>query len=286
MPTPFPGPGKLVRMGILRSRHISSRKVVVWLPPEYEEKRQNEGERYGVLYMHDGQNLYEPHTSFAGDTWGVPGTLARLIAEKRVRPTIVVGVWNTPARMSEYMPARALDYLHRHSHGQDILDRVDQPGLSEGYLRFLVEDLKPLVDLRFYTRPERHFTTIMGSSMGGLISLYAMCQYPEIYGGAGCLSTHWPAGDGAVIDYMDQALPHPHHHRIYFDYGTKTADAPYEPYQLRADDVLEAHGYRRNTDWMTLKFPGQDHSERAWAERLHRPLEFLLKPGESNSPLG
>ena len=272
----FPGPGKLVPLGVIRSRWVSPRSVTVWLPPDYENHRQLDWDRYGVLYMHDGQNLFESDKSFTGVDWGVPATLAHLIRERLVPPTIVVGVGNTGLRMSEYMPAQALEFIDRHPQGRDILSSVAHPGLSEGYLRFLVEELKPLIDSRFYTRPQARHTSTMGSSMGGLISLNAVCQYPEVFGAAGCLSTHWPAGDGAVLDYLDRALPRVGNHRFYFDYGTETADAPYEPYQRGADQIMQKHGYRARTDYLTLKFPGEEHSERAWRARLHLPLRFVL----------
>jgi predicted alpha/beta superfamily hydrolase len=112
--------------------------------------------------------------------------------------------------------------------------------------------------------------------MGGLISLYALCEYPDVFGGAGCVSTHWPAGDGIVIDYMQTALPDPAAHRIYFDYGTETLDADYEPYQERADEVMQRAGYTEGANWITRKFPGADHSETAWRARVEISLRFLL----------
>jgi len=116
----------------------------------------------------------------------------------------------------------------------------------------------------------------MGSSMGGLISAYALCEYPDVFGRAGCVSTHWPAGDGCVVDYLGQHLPRPGTHRLYFDYGTATLDATYEPFQQRADAVLKAAGYTAGRDWITRKFPGAEHSEKSWRERVDQPLSFLL----------
>jgi predicted alpha/beta superfamily hydrolase len=113
--------------------------------------------------------------------------------------------------------------------------------------------------------------------MGGLISLYAVCQYPQVFGGAGCVSTHWVAGENLMVDYFGAVLPNPIDHRLYFDYGTETADAAYEPFQLRMDQHLAARGYEREKNWITRKFDGAEHSERAWRARVHLPLEFLLK---------
>ena len=260
----FPGPGRLVRLGLIPSRFAAPREVVVWLPPQYDGRAT--GRRYGAIYMHDGQNLFEPHTSFIGVDWGVPVTLSALTAAGIVEPTLVVGVWNTPLRMSEYMP----DF--------------EPVGLSQDYLRFLVEELKPLIDSRFRTQSDPWHTSTMGASMGGLISLDALCKYPHIFGGAGCISTHWPAGGGSVIGHLAQALPRPLGHRLYFDYGTLTLDAAYGPFQRRVNRIVKARGYRRGVDWLTLKFPNQDHSEIAWRERLHKPLQFLLAPRKANPP--
>jgi predicted alpha/beta superfamily hydrolase len=149
--------------------------------------------------------------------------------------------------------------------------------LSDRYLEFLVGELKPFVDEHYRTLPGRQHTFVMGSSMGGLISLYALCEYPGVFGGAGCLSTHWPAAGGATIDYLQRALPAPGAHRLYFDYGTETLDAEYEPYQQRADAILRAAGYCPGVDWLTRRVEGAEHSERSWRERVHIPLLFLLQ---------
>jgi len=116
----------------------------------------------------------------------------------------------------------------------------------------------------------------MGSSMGGLISLYALCEYPDIFAGAACISTHWPALDGVFLQYVENYLPVPGNHFIYFDFGTETLDAIYETYQVKVDSIMNAKGYLPNKNWITQKFEGADHSEKAWKERVHIPLLFLL----------
>jgi predicted alpha/beta superfamily hydrolase len=148
---------------------------------------------------------------------------------------------------------------------------------SDSYLRFLVDELKPLVDAHYRTLPGRQHTFVMGSSMGGLISLYAVEEYLDVFGGAGCLSTHWPAGGNLLVDAMGARLPRPGAHRLYFDYGTATLDADYEPYQVRMNGHLEAAGYSRGRDWMTGKFEGAEHNEGAWRARVETPLRFLLE---------
>jgi len=258
--------------GAVPSRHVAARNVEVWLPPGYERGTA----RYPVLYMHDGQNVFAPATSYFGVDWAVDETMTRLIAERRVRPAIVVAVWNTPARSAEYMPRRALDLLpdsvRRDPRARAQLDSVR----SDGYLRFLVEELKPFVDRTYRTRPGPADTFVMGSSMGGLISAYALTEYPQVFGGAGCVSTHWPAGEGVVVDHLRRALPAPATHRIYFDHGTATLDSLYAPFQRRADAVMRAAGYTEGRNWVTRVFAGAEHSERAWRVRVEEPLVFLL----------
>ncbi|HJW46870.1 MAG TPA: alpha/beta hydrolase-fold protein, partial [Lysobacter sp.] len=152
--------------------------------------------------------------------------------------------------------------------------------VSDDYLKFVVTELKPFIDATYRTRKGRDDTFVMGSSMGGLISLYAVAEYPEVFGGAGAVSTHWPIGDGIVIDWLGAHLPSPRNHRIYYDFGTATLDAQYEPYQRRMDALMPAHGYVEGRNWTTRKFEGAEHSERAWRARVDVPLVFLLGPQE------
>ena len=235
-----------------------------------------ESERFPVLYFHDGQNLFEPHLSYAGIDWEIDETMTRLIGEKKIREAIVVGIWNTPRRTREYMPAKAARLFAPQEEASRFLNEIGGDLLSDEYLKFIVTELKPFIDTCYATLPGAADTFIMGSSLGGLISLYALCEYPQVFSGAGCVSTHWPIGAGCMIDYMVQALPSPEDHRIYFDFGTSTLDAEYEPFQLRADLVMEQAGYTREQNWITRRFEGAEHSERAWRERVHIPLEFLL----------
>jgi len=225
--------------------------------------------------MQDGQNLFDPQTSFLGVDWGIDEAMRRLTAEQRVSAAIVVGIWNTPQRSQEYMPQRPLELRRRKEQGRLGRAAVRKP-LSDRYLKFLLTEVKPFLDDHYRTLADRENTFIMGSSMGGLISLYAVCEYPHVIAGAGCLSTHWPAREGIVVDYLEKGLPKAGSHKLYFDYGTRTVDALYEPYQQEVDKVLRAKGYTQGKDWITLKFEGAEHSERAWRERVHIPLEFLL----------
>lgn len=251
---------------------LASRHVDVWLPPGYDE-----GEAlYPVLYMHDGQNICVDADAGFGVSWGVAGALTRLIAEAAAPPAIVVGVWNAELmRYPEYRPAKPFGYLSLEAAAIITASLGGMPQ-SDAYLSYLVNELKPFIDATYRTLPGREHTSIMGSSMGGLISLYALCEYPEVYGAAGCVSSHWPAVEGVMLPYLAECLPDPATHRIYFDYGTTTLDALYEPMQLLVDRQLEAAGYERGRNWVTLRFDGAGHDEASWAARVHIPLRFLL----------
>lgn len=267
------GTGVVSRHADFPSRHVTPRHVDVWCPPA---DATTPAIRYSVLYMHDGQNLFDPALSFIGVDWGMDEAVTRLIQDTGRPGAIIVGIWNSPLRWREYMPQKPLAT----SSGQRLLPRfIEQAGgepLSAAYLRFLVEELKPYIDATYPTLPDPSHTSVMGSSMGGLISLYALIEYSDIFGGAACLSTHWPAGEEALVDALGAALPKAGRHRLYFDFGTETLDAAYEPYQRRMDEWVKTAGYEASRNWLTRKFDGAEHSERAWRARVHIPLAFLL----------
>lgn len=263
--------GTLIRHDAFPSQHIAPRPVDVWRPPGYDVAN-----AYPVLYMHDGQNLFNETEAYGGKTWGIDTAVSQLLAAKAINPPIVVGVWNTvDHRWREYMPQRPLMNANSPAMEQLVVEYGGGP-LADAYLRFLVTELKPFIDRTYATRPEREATFVMGSSMGGLISLYAVCEYPDTFAGAGCVSTHWPALGGVAIDYVAQALPAPGRHKFYFDYGDRTLDAEYEPYQQQVDRLMIAAGYTPGRDWVTRYFAGAEHTEAAWQARIHVPLQFLL----------
>ena len=273
-----PGPalgvvGTRLTIPAFPSRFVDARQVEVWLPPGYETSQA----RYPVLYVHDGQNIFDPATAFGGADWGVDEWMTRLIGDGTVAPAIVVAVWNTPKRYQEYMGAKAIPRDTIFSTGAGRPPATGRP-ISDEYLRFLVEELKPYVDRTYRTRAGRDDTALMGSSMGGIISLYAMAEYPTVFGRVAALSTHWPAGDGAMLDYLARRLPAPDGRRVYLDRGTTTLDATYPAYQARADSLFRAKGYRDGSSLMTRVFDGAAHDERAWRTRLDEPLRFLLGP--------
>lgn len=279
--------GKIEHFDNFKSSFVDARNIDVWLPDDYSEE-----EKYAVIYMHDGQMLFDNNITWNKQAWEVDETAGKLNAEGKTKKFIVVGIWNNgQKRHFEYFPQKAFRKLSAEkkvfvSNSLKLKGRINETfnPISDNYLKFIVTELKPFIDIHFSTLKDKDNTFIAGSSMGGLISLYAISEYPDVFGAAACLSTHWtgifqlednpiPA---AFFDYMRTYLPDPRTHRIYFDYGDQTLDQLYFSLQLTANDIMREKGFN-NANWKTLLFPGKDHSEKSWAERLSIPLEFLLK---------
>lgn len=260
------------------SEFVEPRNVEVWLPEDYYSRP---AQTYQALYMHDGQNVFNPETSYNGNDWMVDEAMTDLLRAGQVPSTIVVAVWNSGmTRFPEYMPQKPADVMNSESVQKQVIKNSGSAIFSDQYLRFLVEELKPFIDTEYRTRPEPAFTSIMGSSMGGLISLYAIMEYPEVFGAAGCISTHWivPEIGDDFVNYVADHLPDPSTHKIYFDFGTEGLDANYEPEQTKIDAMMKAAGYTDGVNWITKKFEGHDHKEQYWAMRVKEPLQFILNP--------
>jgi len=264
----------LKRHASFPSKWIEPRNIDIWLPPGYKP---TSPERYPVLYMHDGQNLFDPALAYVGVDWGVDELLTCLAHEEHYHGAIVVGIWNTPKRWHEYMPQKALPVVKKYLQRKPWTKAFGDDYLSDAYLKFIVTELKPFIDANYRTLPTMQHTFSLGSSMGALISLYALVEYPQVFGGAGCLSIPWPIGENDLVDFFCESLPRPGLHKYYFDYGTLTSDGPIEPFQMRMDAWLEKSGYRNGVEWMSQRFVGAEHTESAWRERLHIPLRFFLK---------
>ncbi len=264
---------RIERLENFTSAFVSPRHVDVFLPSAYAQEADP---KLPVIYMHDGQNLFDPQTAFANQHWGIAEVIEALAAERRISPAIIVGIWHSDQRGREYLPKAAAPGQAAAEPDTDAGPTFESNAAADAYLRFCLEELKPHVDAKYRVRSEPSATFMMGSSRGALISLYAVCEHPGVFGGAACLSTHWPAQGGVTLDYFKRALPPAGSHRFYFDFGSETLDSRYGPYQKRMDRIMAAAGYRDGADWVTRYYPDADHSERAWRERLHVPLEFLL----------
>jgi predicted alpha/beta superfamily hydrolase len=260
------------------SAFTTPRNIEVWLPKQYAEL-----DSVSVLYMFDGQNIFHGTRGWSGEYnagWQVDDILDTLIQTNKIPPVMVVGIFNgQEKRGSEYMPEKPKELVKKrieetthdwYKHYKEI------PPESDNHLRFIVEELKPFIDANFKTKSDRAHTYVGGSSMGSLISAYAICEYPKIFGGAACFSTHWPPLEGVFLEYIKENLPDPATHKIWFDHGTEELDAEYEPYQNIADEAMKARGYEYGKNWITKKFEGAKHHEDDWNARFHLPMEFLM----------
>lgn len=288
--------GRLVKLGEVQSKHVRPREVQVWLPPDYDKS----AARYPVLYMHDGQNLFERGYSYTGDEWRVDETMERLIANEAVRPAIVVAMHNTgDTRWAEYAPQKVVEKwpetrrdeikaaVAQMLDGMDDLKAEDIYLQGDAYLRFLVHELKPYIDAEYRTLTDPQNTFLAGSSMGGLISLYGLAEYPDVFGGAACISIHWPIGDpqhedalsavSAMQSYLAESRLDPVGQIIWFDRGTETLDAYYSTYADQMEDWFEMQYPNSSENVVFRVYPGTEHNEKAWAARLGDPMTFLLR---------
>lgn len=274
---PSVGKGRLELYPQFRSQFVPPRDVAVWVPEGYRT-----GDSCCVLYMHDGNMLFDASTTWNHQEWRVDEVMDSLMQAGSIRPCIVVGIYNTDDRLNEYYPDKTWQEV-----SEDSRRKADTTLLhGDAYLQFVVKELKPFIDERYRPLTARENTFMMGSSMGGLISLYALCEYPQVFGGVACLSSHlsmahlpngvdgqpWATG---FRDYVMKHLPEANGSLIYMDHGTEDFDADYGPYQEQLDSAIAAKGWD-NGHYLSRVFSGHGHNETCWANRLHEPLQFLL----------
>jgi len=278
--------GKLERHELFKSEFVAPRNVDVWLPDNYSSKQ-----KYSVLYMHDGQMLFDSNTTWNKQAWMLDKTMAELLKNNAIKNCIVVAIWNTEARNIEYFPEKAYGFLSD-TEKKLISDTVESrykisyvaPNQGDNYLKFIVQELKPFIDQKYAVKTDKNNTFIAGSSKGGLISLYALCEYPTIFGGAACISTHWPGIlvmeqnpiPPTFMKYLRMNLPKAGNHIFYFDHGTLNLDSHYAEWQKQVDLLFASKGFTTK-DYKSLVFEDADHNERDWSKRLNIPLAFLLR---------
>ena len=238
------------------------RDVLVWLPPGYDDGNG----RYPVLYMHDGQNLFEPDTAFQkGEHWRLGETAAKLIDSGDIEPLVIVGIYNTGAhRKEEYTPTR---------------DAKLGGGLAGDYGRMIVEELKPLIDRSYRTRPDPGATGIGGSSLGGLVSLYLAFTHPQVFHRVAALSPSVWWNWRAILKTVRQARSKPPL-KIWLDMGTAEGKRGLDDARL-LKAALVGLGFAAGGDLHYAEYEGATHSETAWAERVGPMLTWLFPAGSS-----
>jgi enterochelin esterase-like enzyme len=277
--------GNIERIENFKTDLVEPRNIVIWLPENYDTKKQ-----YAVVYMHDGQMLFDSTRTWNKTAWDADETFGNLLQSRKIKDCIIVGICNVPERrFADYFPQNIIEDIPEPTRTKILQKQINGKPSANNYLKFVVTELKPYIDKNYATKTEAEHTFMMGSSMGGLISLYALCEYPNIFGGVACLSIHSPLASFDLIDdntdkdvgvkfrdYLDKNLPKANTKKIYFDYGNLTGDSFYKPYQKKIDDMMIKKGYN-SSFWQTLYFEGESHTEISWAKRLATPVLFLLK---------
>ena len=233
------------------ARSILTRDIIVWLPPSYDSLPQK---HYPVLYMQDGQNLFDPSTSSFGVDWQIDEIADSLIKVHAMQELIIVGIYNSKNRGKEY----------------------NHTDLSEAYIKFLIEELKPFIDATYRTLPDKNNTSVGGSSSGGLISFIIVWEYPDVFSKAACIS---PALKIADIDFVAPVKNYSgakKEIKIYIDNGGVGLEEKLQPGIDEMLNALEEKGFVEGKDLLFVKDQFGEHSESAWAKRVYRFLEFLF----------
>ncbi len=254
--------GDVDRLVAVFSPELDNRRdVLVWLPPGYRDGQA----RYPVLYMHDGSNVFDAATSFSGLEWRADETAAELA--RRGRGLIVVAIASAPdgQRLSEYGPWP--------------VPELGASGRADAYADFVARTLKPQIDARYRTLPGRSSTGVLGSSMGGLVSLYMALRDPHVWGYAGVLSPSLWFADGRIFEWVDARPPGPRA-RVWLDMGTHEGDTLAAAQRNVAQARELARRLRRKGADVRLMIAPGAHTEQAWAERLPAALDWLVARAE------
>jgi predicted alpha/beta superfamily hydrolase len=276
--------GRVIEYERVAAAGLPDQRLSIWLPPGYDAG----GARYPVLYMHDGHNLFDLKHSNFNKIWAADKAMLAAAASGAVEPHIIIGIWAPGSdRYRQYLPRSAYDAAAGTLRAQ--MDRTAGGAVvSDRYLAWIAGPLKSWVDASFRTRTARDDTAIVGSSMGGLMSCYAILERPEVFGRAGCVSAHWPAVDPRVVEgesesvkalwdaWFTARLGAPDGRRVWLDHGTATLDQYYAPYQQVVDARFAAAGWKRGRDWESKVYEGAEHEENAWAARLPEIFGWLL----------
>ena len=235
-------------------KNILPRDIVVWLPPSYDSLP---NKKYPVIYMQDGQNIFDPSTSSFGVDWQIDETADSLIKAKSIEEIIVVGIYNTYKRRVEYTPTDT----------------------GYAYLKFIVNELKPFIDYTYHTLPDRENTTVGGSSLGGLISFMMLWEYSDIFSKAACLSPAFKIGG---IYNHDFVFPVKNYSgpkkdiKIYVYNGGVGLEEELQPGIDEMIEALKEKGYELDKDMLWIKDNSAGHNEVAWSKRVYQFLEFFF----------
>jgi len=287
VPLPAPsGRGQLfVRRGFT-SRDLLARDLFVWVP---DNPAPSAG--FPVLYLQDGQNLFDAQLVPFGTAWEIDRSMSQLADARRLAPAIVVGIASTGARFTDYAPASILNQLPDAARGA-VESLWGGTARSDVYAALVVEDVKPLIDAHFPTSPETDSTFLGGSSLGAVAALEILTRYPDRVAGAACLSAHLsllpvtetePLPDHFAADvtravsyFATTRVPPAGRHALWIDRSALGIDRFYEPSHAALASALHGLGYVDGVDLTMRCYPGVGHDEDAWRARLNDTLVFLL----------
>jgi len=244
--------GKIVIVDDFASPQLENkRKLRIYLPPSYDSAS---SKRYPVLYMHDGQNLFDAKTAAYGAEWEIDETMDKLVAAGKIEEVIVVGIDNTPDRIAEYTPC---------------CDPKNKGGKIKAYQAFITDTVKPYIDRQYRTLPAKEHTAIMGSSLGGIASIYIAQQRPDVFSKAAGVSSSFWWNDGMFIRDVPANVPV----KFYIDAGTVN-DGIEQTDLMRA--AMIAKGYKEGQDLYYVRAEGGIHNEKSWAARADKPITWFF----------
>ncbi len=284
--------GRVSNVFSLPHKTLGARRFRVWTPPNYQKEN-----TYPLIFAFDGEMLFSDEQTWNGLTWELDKVAEKWILQGELSPCIIVAVYSggPRQRFQELLPENVFNkftkaqknalYQAYYEGGLVIPEAVCSNALNT----FIAQDLLPFLRREYVSSYSESPTYIMGSSMGGLAALNALCEFPDIFTGAGCLSTHWPVVlptsdmdefqkppvSDQMLAYFCAKLAKIAHKKLYFDYGDQELDAAYPELQKRMDQALINMEYPQQL-WVSKHFPGDGHSERAWSARVHEALQFLI----------
>jgi predicted alpha/beta superfamily hydrolase len=228
---------------------ILPRDVIIWLPPGYDK---NKIDRFPVLYIQDGQNIIDPATSSFGYDWQIDEVADSLIKANKIQKIIIVGIYCTSDRSLEYGGS-----------------------MSDAYMKFIVNKLKPLIDKAYRTKSDRKNTAVAGSSLGGTISFMLAWKYPKVFSEAACLSPAFHIDNYDCVKLVKDEV-RVNKLKIYIDIGSIGLETRLQPGVDDMLSLLKGKGYKEGKDLEYYKDPNAEHNEQFWAKRIWRPLEFFF----------
>ncbi len=279
---PLAALGRVVTLPV-RSALVAARPVFVWLPDGYDHHPR----RYPVLYMHDGETLFADAPAGGVAAPGIDEHVDGLAFAGAIRLPIIVGIGASPMRPRELLPAAPVALMPGDARAT-VERRIGGAPLSDAYLRFVTRELKPLVDRHFRTLPGRADTAILGTGLAGLVSLYALTQYPQVFGSAGSLSDRTPlfaptsdegsaAAEQATRRYLQHAMPRAGAHRLYLDYGDIARDPAGRALHDIVPEAARARGYVEGVDLVSTARNGAVDNARQRIDRTDAALTLLLQ---------